>query len=750
MKPGMTFPSHLIDPAKKDRKWILQFVRAAWSSWNGFGLDRSRFQKIDDYAQGAQSIDQYKPVMGVDEADQSWTELDFAILPVIPGLLVQALGRINKAGYNIVATAIDPLAQSEMEDHFKKEEAKIKIRTELDKIMPGLSDYTPAAKTSINQPEDMDELELQRNWTYRHQYTIEIEQALQVVFNHNKFDQTRKDAKEDSLVYGLGGFKEFVDSNGAIKIRKVNPAGFLSGPCRNRDFSDAEWMGEILEMTIADLKQLAQGQFTAEEYENIAASYCGRMGNPEFLPEIQGTFSYENFKIQVLDFEFFSINEDYYLRSTDPYSNVRISRAPYGSRSKSEDKEYLRTSYKVVYKCMYIIGTDHLFNYGLCTDMKRSRSSLTDTTMSFHMYAPGMRNMRIISRVNQIIPLADQIQIAWLKLQQAIAEARPKGVQIELGGLEDISYGSGGKKLAPHEVMELFFQKGVLIYRKQDLNGQQTNYRPIEELQNGIGDEAVKWYNVIMSHLNFASSRMGLNDYTDGSSPDPRTLSLVAQMANEGTNNSLYPFIEADAILLKSLSRALILRMASVNKRKPIEGYVKALGQGTVDFFRLSEDVSTYEFGIELENKPTDEERQKAFEIAQTLAGQGLLEFEDYFVITHHDNLKVAQQIIAYKVRKRKEQQQQEALQMQQANAQAQIQSAAAAEEEKRKTLQMEFELKYRLEQLKSETQLKVAELRADSVVAGAQFGAESRVASTVLQQGQNGAPNPAEEEDVI
>ena len=737
------FPNHLIDPKKKDKAWILQFAKAAWDAWSNFGLERDRYRVLDDYAQGRQSIEEYKPVMGVDDQGESWTNLDFTVLPIIPKLITQALGRINKAGYNIVATAIDPLAQQELADYFKDQAAKIKIRQELEKMSPGLSEYTPAAQTKPDEPKDLEELELQKNWTYRHQSTIEIEQALSVIFNHNKFDQGRKDYKEDILIYGKGGVKEYVDSNGAIRIRKVNSKGIVSSFCYRRDFSDAEYIGEEIQMSIAELKQMAQGQFTEEQYQEIAQMNRGKFGNPDYLPPNTATaYGYDRFKISVLDLEFYSINEDYYERSVNKYGNVMIARAPYGAKAKDESKEFLRTAYKVVYKCMWVVGTDHLFNYGLCTDMKRAKSALNDTSFSFHLYAPNMRNMRVVSKVDEIIPLADAVQIAWLKLQQAIAEARPKGIQIELGGLEDINYGAGGKRLEPHQVLDLFFQKGVLIYRKMDTQGRETNYRPIEELNNGLGDEAFKWYNVISNHLQLMRDIFGLNDYTDGSSPDPRTLTLVAQMANEGTNNALYPIIQADEVILKSVSQALILRMGSVIKRKPIEGYAEALGSNSMRFFKLSKDYSTYEFGIELENKPTDEQRQEALTIAQTLAGQGMLQMEDYFIIRNTDNIKVAQQIIAYKVKKRQEEEQQKALQMQQMNAQTQIQSAQAAEDEKRKTMQMEYQLKMQLEQIKGEYLLKAAELRADATIGASQMSAESKLATTVFQsQAQSGTP---------
>ena len=52
--------------------------------------------------------------------------------------------------------------------------------------------------------------------------------------------------------------------------------------------------------------------------------------------------------------------------------------------------------------------------------------------------------MRSLGIMEQLIPIADNIQIAYYRLQQAIAEARPKGIMIEMGALEDIPLGANG------------------------------------------------------------------------------------------------------------------------------------------------------------------------------------------------------------------------------------------------------------------------------------------------------------------
>lgn len=67
------FPSHLIPPSEKGREWIMQYCKAAWSSFendtprNIFFHNRFNYEMYKQYAMGNQSLNKYKPLLGVDE-----------------------------------------------------------------------------------------------------------------------------------------------------------------------------------------------------------------------------------------------------------------------------------------------------------------------------------------------------------------------------------------------------------------------------------------------------------------------------------------------------------------------------------------------------------------------------------------------------------------------------------------------------------------------------------------------------------
>jgi hypothetical protein len=714
-----SFPSHLIDPREKGKDWILQYAKAAWNSWNNdnpreiFYNARYRYEVYKSYAMGNQSINKYKPLMGIDEESrETWLNIDWSVIPIVPKFRRIALGKLSKVDYNIVATPVDSLANDENEEYFSKTKAKILIREEAKKIDPSLLE-SPFLQLEPGEAKDMEELEMQMKYTHKHQMAIEAEQGIRLVLEQNQIEKLRENVKEDLFDYGVGGYKEFIDSNGAIKIRSINPRNIIINHCKKQDFSDASYIGEVIEMTISDLKQMAGDQFTEDQYEDIAKNVIGKYGNPREWPSTLSIYNkgYDTFNIRILDIEFFSVNELVYEQRIDRRGNKIYARAKYDDKNKRKDK-FERVAFKVVYKGRWIIDSNYIFDYGLCTNMKRAKSSLMDTRMSFHLFAPEFWDMQAHGMMEQVMPIADAIQISWYRLQNAINQSRPKGIMIEMGALEDIPLGKGGKQLTPMKVLDLYNKTGTLVYRKLDNQGRATNYKPIEELENGLGRDVMNYWQLIQNHIQMLRDITGMNELTDGSTPDPRTLTTVAKLAYEGTNNALYGIVNGDKKLLEALSNDVILRLQDVSEMGDVKGYVRALGSNTMKFFKMSPNVALYEFGIFLEDKPTDD--QRALLMQQVQAGQagGLLDIEDAIIIQNTDNLKVAQQLLAYKIRKRKEEEEEKAMRQQQMNAEVQMQSAQAAEQAKQQTIQVEGQVKAQIIQVEKEFDARLLEIK--------------------------------------
>jgi len=725
------FPDHLIDPSRKDEKWILQYCKAAWYHNSGANIgsywnNAYRYQYISDYAQGKQSINQYKEQLGIDSrSDESWVNINWEVLPILPKFLDMALARLKRFEYNVVATPIDPLSRLELDEFFKKQKAKIELRQEAENIGPDIADML---KPEQGEPEDMEELNIMRAYTYKHQLASEVEMALEAILEDNMFEDERINALESALFFGIIGYKEEVGEDGKIYCRTVDPRQLLMSPTVRKDFKDTEYIGEVQHLTISDLRRISGNQFTEEQLEDIAQSYIDQFGNPSRMPRTNiYSRAYDDFKIRVLDIEFDSTNMMTYERSIDKRGNLQIARANINKAKKKKDNgDYVQAPVGVVYRAKWIIGTDYIFDFGVLRDMKRKNSDLRKTTKSYHIRAYSNHGGRILGKVEQCIPVIDATMMAWYRLQQAVAEARPKGFSIDLDALEDIPLGRGGSdSLTPYETLELFLQKGVMPYRTRDLDGNRMHYMPINEIEGGLGNQAAQYYGVIQQNIQLLRDILGFSEVSEGNAPE-RMLTTVAKLSDQATEDSLSPIANAEKMAFESMMNSLVQRLQGVIRANP-KSYQNALGLNSVKFISLSPELSMRDMAIKLENKPDAQEKEILLQYATKYMDAGLVSMEDLVMIRNTQNLKQAEMLLAYRMKKRREEQQQQAQQQAQMNGQIQQQAAMMAEQAKQQTMQLEYQLKLELLKVEKEYDMQIAAM-----------GGRTKLESEILRAGSS------------
>jgi hypothetical protein len=718
------FPSHLIDSSQKDKKWISQYIKAAWMDFSTYYPNqlyngRDKYHETKLYMLGKQSVSRYKKLFQPNQVaneDQSWININWDILPIIPKFRRIALATLLKTDFTISVDAIDPIAQDDKKEFYAENAAKIILKEEFKKqgVDPSMIPEPEVDATNLK------ELDIYMNYSYKHRMAIEMEQALKLILNLNKFEQQREKAVEDLIDYGITGYKEYFDKGGIIKTRHVSPANMVMSYSIDPNFEDVQYFGEVIEITISDLKQMAGDQISEEQYQIIAEKYTNKLGNPALLKNVNSNQNrnYDGFRIRVLDLEFFSVNSLIQEERVNSKGNVVVGRTSKLKTNKS-DKKYTKTDYKVVYQGKWVIDSDVFFDCELASNMKRAKSALTDTSMSFHIVAPQIYQMNTYSLGEQMKTIADQIQMAWYKLQNVMLRARPRGIMIELGALENVPLGRAGKALKPMEIIDLYNQTGNLVYRRLSEEGDASNYKPIEELDNGIGNEAVQYFNIITNNIQLLRDILGFNEITDGSTPDPRTLKGVAKYASESTNNSLDFIRRAERNLLERMCYSLTLRIQDAAQMGTIDGFVRALGSNTVQFFKLDPNISAYECGLVISQKPTEAEREKLNRRIEQAIASNQVTLADAMMVENLDDLKYAELLLAYKITKNQEDAQERAMQQQQMNGQIQQQSAMTAAQAQQQTIQIETQSKMALmeKQAQIDAQLLAMKLQNEALI---------------------------------
>jgi hypothetical protein len=739
---GVNFPDENIDPKRKAEKpFLLHYCRAAYSAYGDtpFGSigwrSRDKYEWVKTYARGQQTIDRYKRVLTPDQDPNNNTlVVDWSVLPILPKFRRIALGLLEKQNWDVQINPIDPLAQTELERQITLMKMKATMRDAQKEVFGEQMETPTNLQPGEGEPEDIDGIKIYEIGL-RHKTAMEAEQAIELTFSQNDYESQRRQTLQDLFDYGVSAYKDYRDGD-LVGFRRVDPRRLILSYCTYPDFRDLRYAGEIIEVPVAQVIQMSNGELTKEDIDLVYKYASTNQWRPSTPVGNAYYGSYSDFwnrgKVQVLDIEIISADELVREERVDKRGNTIFGRASYDDLNNKKEK-YKRKQVQGIYRAKWIIGTDLIFDYGKQYDIKRDPINMARAKSSYHISACDFFDMKTFSRMEAIIPYADAIQLSYYRLQHELNTSVPKGFNIDLSALEEVSLSGGGQTMKPSDIIDLYLQRGVLVSRSTSFDGKQ-NRPAIVELQGGTGGAIAEYWNLINQNLDMIRQTLGLNELTDGSTPNPKLLTTVAQLAATGTNNALSDIIYSDKQITQSLSEAIIIRVQDIVRTSNGDAIADSLGKGTVELLRVSSDITKYTYGISIVDKPTAEEKAKLDELVKVALQQGQVDISDVIRLNNIQNIKQGELFLAYKVRKNMEKKQQEAIQMQQQNGQIQQQSAQVAEQSKQQTLQMEYQMKSELERVKAEMEAKLIELRGQFDLEKERIAASGRVESSYVQ----------------
>ena len=763
-----TYPNQQIDPREKGYDWILQYCKAAWGDSRGYvpnnmlNFGQSKMNEIREYALGRQSTTKYKKLLNVDEQqDKTWLNIDWTPPSFLTKFREIAISKLVQRRYDINAFAVDPIAKSEEDNYFTEMKVKILMREAAQKAGNQELLNSPVLAAQPGEAQDLEQLKMEEQFGYKHVMSMEAEMAASLSMYQNNFEEKRKRTIENLFDFGMGGYTEYIDENGQVKLREINPENMVLSYCAKNDFSDLVHWGEVREMYVGDLAPY----FTVEQMNQIVQSVAGRFGNPSnFMYGTDYSKYWNRFKVLVLDFECLSWNDYTYKEEVDNRGNVRFGKTKYQDAAKlavtkegviekmgtipnmvdfsmkgQAEPVFMPVTRKVVYKCKWLIQTDYMYDWGMSENQIRKPSSWWDTKLNIQLYSWNFYKMRFAGITERLIPLEDKASLTWFKLQNMSNKLIPYLINIDLNALEGVDFGGGGSKMDPTKVMDFIFSNFVVPYRSTDLLSQNPNYKPVSIEASGQLAVFGQLYQELQNTLDMMRQVSGLNELTDGSTPNAKTLVPVANAAMESTNNALYLLSFADKQLIQELADAIVSKVQIAVKLGKVEGYARALGDETVKFFKINPDISIHEFGIFIQDVPSDFERQQLIQELNIRDSQGLIEPEDKILVMSTKNLKMASMILAYRIKKRREKLQEFELQKIQQASQGNAMATQVAEQEKRVTLQTQLEVDvarinaekqwdYIIQMGKKDKDIQEAEIQKEAKVIAQRIQADARI----------------------
>ena len=716
------YPSPLAtNEEKATKEYGLEYFKNMYYEWHNNGdvyfRDRKmRYNRNRSYAEGNQDVGKYKDLLDV-QGDSSYLNIDWSPVSVIPKFVDVIVNGMVNQDYDIKAKTIDPVAANERME--KKKQLYGNMLTK--DFLQNLEDETglPLAPKEF-VAESSEEVEMFMALNYKQNVEIALEKAIEYTLDINDYDEVKRYMIRDLVVLGLCAAKTEISKTEGVKIRHVDPVNLITSFSAKPDFKNIRHAGEVYSITIADLKMQAGDEFSEEDYIKIAREYAGKNNNPAnygtqaYYENGNETYDYDKFSVNILDAEFITSHSLKYEKKENRFGGYSVNKKPSNYKKPKNSKtkrEDIGQTVKVIYKGKYIVGTDYIFNYGMMQDMPRAKSNLSETRLSYIVYQPNLYKMKSRSLVDRMIPFADQIQLAHLKIQHTLAKARPKGAAFEIGSLENVSKGDGGT-FTPMELQEIYDQTGNIYYRRIDDEGQMTGAMPIQELENGIGRDFNTLIGVYNHNMQMIRDVTGVNESRDASKPSSEALVGVQKLSLLASNNATRDINDAYLNVTTRVSQSITVRMQDlVNFKGLHKMYANVIGDTAMYSIDMMKKLSIHEFGITLDVAPSEEEKQMMEQNIQASIAQKEIRLEDAIMIRSIKNIKMANQMLVLRRKKYQEEQQLQAQEASKQNAELQQQSAQQAAQLKQQELQTEMQIEQARVQAKVQADMQLKQL---------------------------------------
>jgi hypothetical protein len=365
--------------------------------------------------------------------------------------------------------------------------------------------------------------------------------------------------------------------------------------------------------------------------------------------------------------------------------------------------EKVEKTIDVWYDGIMVMGTNIILKWELSENMVRPKSSSQHALPNYVAVAPRMYKGVIESLVGRMIPMADQIQLTHLKLQQVVSKTVPDGVFINADGLNEVDLGNGNA-YNPEDALRLYFQTGSVVGRSYTQEGDFNNARvPIEQLNSSPGASKVQ---MLISNYNFYLDQIravtGLNEARDGSTPNSNALVGIQKMAAMSSNTATRHILDSSLYIYRTLAEALSYRVADILEYSDFkDDFISKIGKYNVSILNEISDLYIYDFGIFIELSPDEEQKAMLEQNIQMALSKGDINLEDAIDIREIKNLKLANQLLKVKRIAKQDRDERMEMQRQAMVSQQQLQSQQLASQTA--IQKIEAETNYKIKQKQAE-----------------------------------------------
>jgi hypothetical protein len=617
-------------------------------------------------------------------------------LKILPTLLNSIENNIDETLFKPKCSAIDPVS---IEKKNKQREGKIALMASAPMLQDAKNLLGLDMTNGQPVPESIEEIDLDLQLNGKSKLEEAEEILINVVLNDNKYKTAIKPfVNKDLVEIGIGVNKCVIDNHRGLLLEYTDPENWGHSPSNDVFLKDCNYFFEYKELTISELKNLTN--------EDLSVEYLKKT---LFENSMLTDNEINKVSLPCLFFCYKTSHLKTYKKKPDKYGNFRLidkTIEGYNPPKNVVASEKIEDSYDVWYEGIYVIRSDKrkLVKWSLMENMTDYEDTIYPPYIAI---APNIRNDKYYSLLSQAIPSFHNLQRTDIKIQHLLAELKPNTIYID----EDLLLNGikiGDEEHSAMEVLAMFMGTGVLPRRNTDENGLPVNPTSITEQQNipnpGLM-QAVNLYNFYLNQLKYS---LGVNDYVDSTTPNPKTLVGAMEIARASSNTITRHITNASLMLSLNTCQLISSRFDDVFKYSQT---LKKLYESKLSFDSIStineiKDRNIAHFGIYIDYTPDNEDRINFETALKEAQASGQIGIDTVLTIRRIDNIRIAEKVLKQEIRKNLNRVKQDSFDKINANADANARSSQAAEQMKQQTAMLEAELKAKL--LDKELQNKV------------------------------------------
>ena len=666
-----------------------------------------KYEENRAYAVGRQSTERYKDRFNID-GNLAYLNLDWSIIPVLPKFVDIIVNSIQDRLFTVKASSQDKVSMTNKKRKLSILKAEMAKKDQLLALQQS---------TGVNQfendpdtlPTNDDELAIYTSINLKEGIEIAAETAVSSIFDQNDYNERiKKRVNRDITEVGIGCVKHGFSKSEGITLDYVDPIDLVYSQTKNPNFEDCYYFGEVKQMSLSEIRVMFPN-LDADELDRIRKA-GGSYSNYTGLEYEKFEAEYENDPnlIQVLFFCWKTSRKVVHKIRGNKMGGKTAVKKDETFNPPADDRSDYDRSYRVeevIYEGVQILGdNDLLLKWELQENMVREKSSTRKVTMPYVAFAPKMWEGIIESTVSKVTSHADQIQLAYIKLQQIVQKMNPAGVYLDADGLAEIDLGNGTSYNA-REALDLYFQTGSVIGRSMTQDGDQNGGKvPIQELDGSSGQQIDR----VIGYINFQVSQIesitGINSARSSANPDQYAAVGVQKQASLNSEVATRHILQGGIYITRRLAEAAILRLSDALKYWPLKNQlIDTIGRSNTEILEDVSELHLHDFGISLEVGPTvEDELQLEANIQQALAKDSIY-LEDAIDVRSVKNLKLAGQMLRARRSEKAKADMEAARENQEIQTQGNVVAAQEASKAKAQEIQAEYQAKLAFETQKLE-----------------------------------------------